>query len=452
MSDLYLLLFAGLMLAGFALGRWRAQAVAGGRYAEMHSLPSYHGLFVVCGVFAPMLAIFVIGTPLTASSPPRPRWRSCRRRCSEPLRASTAFREVASLVAGRHVGEASAALKVAAAYAEVQRGARIVLGAGLAAGLLALAWVPSRISMPRAQLGRAVRRRRAACVRRRRRPDHDRHRAVGGDRNLPLFLRPGHQGRPGVFDFLFGTEWNPQAALRADQGDIQTAYGFLPLLVGTLLITAVAIGVAGPLGLMSAIYLAEYASPRLRSWAKPVLEILAGIPTVVLGFRCPHRGAVHPRLGHVARARRRFESALAAGLVMGMMIISFVVLALQTTSSTLCRSRCATAPTRSRDQVETLKQVEASAALPGIVSAFMLAISRAIGETMIVVMARAGRQPDDQPARGGDHDHRPDQDDPRRRPGVRQRQDARRLRARLRPVLHHARPQLHRAARGATLP
>ncbi len=83
---------------------------------------------------------------------------------------------------------------------------------------------------------------------------------------LRFFFDPALKGRPTVIEFLFGTEWNPQAALRADQGDIKTAFGFIPLLTGTLLITLIAICVAGPLGLFSAIYLAEYATPRFRAW------------------------------------------------------------------------------------------------------------------------------------------------------------------------------------------
>src|SRR5262249_30996116 len=99
-----------------------------------------------------------------------------------------------------------------------------------------------------------------------------------------FFFDPDIKGKPTVAGFLFGTDWNPQSALRADQGEIQTACGFVPLLVGTLLITFIAMCVAGPIGLLSAIYLSEYASGPVRAFFKPVLETLAGIPTVVLGF------------------------------------------------------------------------------------------------------------------------------------------------------------------------
>ncbi|MGH8677855.1 MAG: phosphate ABC transporter permease subunit PstC, partial [Burkholderiales bacterium] len=173
-----------------------------------------------------------------------------------------------------------------------------------------------------------------------------------------------------------------------DQGEISTAYGFVPLLTGTLLITFIAICVAGPLGLYSAIYLAEYASPRVRATLKPLLEILAGIPTVVLGFFAALTVAPLIRgWGEVFGLNVASESALAAGLVMGMMIIPFI--------SSLSDDIINAVPQALRDgayalgatKAETIKQVVLPAALPGIVSAFMLAISRAIGETMIVVMA-----------------------------------------------------------------
>ncbi|NJO55255.1 MAG: phosphate ABC transporter permease subunit PstC [Rhodospirillales bacterium] len=205
---------------------------------------------------------------------------------------------------------------------------------------------------------------------------------------LRFFFDPSLKGRPTVTEFLFGTEWNPQAAMRADQGDIKTAFGFLPLLTGTLLITFIAICVAGPLGLMSAIYLAEYASPRLRAWAKPVLEILAGIPTVVLGFFAALTVAPLIRgWGESIGLDVASESALAAGLVMGMMIIPFISSLSDDVINAVPQSMRDGAYALGATKSETIRQVILPAALPGIVSAFMLAISRAIGETMIVVMA-----------------------------------------------------------------
>ena len=150
----------------------------------------------------------------------------------------------------------------------------------------------------------------------------------------------------------------------------------------------IAISIAGPLGLFSAIYMAEYASPRVRGIAKPLLEILAGVPTVVLGFFAALTVAPLIRgWGESFGLSVSSESALAAGVVMGMMIVPLI--------SSLSDDIINAVPQSLRDgsyamgatKSETIKKVVLPAALPGIVSAFILAISRAIGETMIVVMA-----------------------------------------------------------------
>ena len=180
--------------------------------------------------------------------------------------------------------------------------------------------------------------------------------------------------------FLFGTQWSPTAE--------PASFGFIPLLAGTLLITLIAILVAGPLGLLSAIYMAEYASPKLRGTLKPLLEMLAGVPTVVLGFFAAL--TVAPLIRETGQSMGLMvasESALAAGLVMGMMIVPLISSLsddiINAVPQTLRDGSFAMGATKS----ETIKRVVIPAALPGIASAFMLAISRAIGETMIVVMA-----------------------------------------------------------------
>ncbi len=191
-----------------------------------------------------------------------------------------------------------------------------------------------------------------------------------------------------VFDFLFGIHWSPQEAIREYQVGGSGSFGALPLFIGTLLISFIALMIAVPLGLMSAIYLSEYSSPRFRSFAKPVLEMLAGIPTVVYGFFAAITVAPFIRdLGESLGLSLSSESALAAGIVMGVMIIPFV--------SSLSDDIISAVPQAMRDgsyamgatKSETIKQVIIPAALPGIVSSVLLAASRAIGETMIVVMA-----------------------------------------------------------------
>lgn len=191
-----------------------------------------------------------------------------------------------------------------------------------------------------------------------------------------------------LWAFLTGLEWSPQIAMRADQVGSSGAFGAVPLFTGTLLISAISLIIAVPVGLLSAIFLAEYANAAQRAVIKPLLEILAGIPSVVYGFFAaltvaPFIRGVGADMGFAVSS----ESALAAGLVMGIMIIPFV--------SSLSDDFINAVPQSLRDgayalgatQSETIRQVVIPAALPGIVGGVLLAASRAIGETMIVVMA-----------------------------------------------------------------
>jgi phosphate transport system permease protein len=190
-------------------------------------------------------------------------------------------------------------------------------------------------------------------------------------------------------EFLFGTSWSPQTAIRADQAGSSGAFGAVPLFWGTIFIGAIiAMIVAIPLGLMSAIYLTQYAHPRTRRWMKPILEILAGVPTVVYGYFAALTVAPAVRdVGLTLGLPASSESALAAGLVMGIMIIPFV--------SSMADDSLAAVPQAMRDgslamgatTSETIRKVLVPAALPGVVGGVLLAVSRAIGETMIVVMA-----------------------------------------------------------------
>ncbi|HWK35801.1 phosphate ABC transporter permease subunit PstC [Sphingomonas sp.] len=193
-----------------------------------------------------------------------------------------------------------------------------------------------------------------------------------------------------ITDFLFGTHWSPQVIPANDPGSV---LGAVPLFWGTFFIGAViAMIVAIPFGLMSAIYLTQYAAPSVRRWMKPILEMLAGVPTVVYGYFAAL--TVGPAIRDLAVALgmpyASSESALAAGLVMGVMIIPFV--------SSMADDSIAAVPTAMRDgslamgatTSETIARVLLPAALPGVVAGILLAVSRAIGETMIVVMAASG--------------------------------------------------------------
>ncbi len=191
-----------------------------------------------------------------------------------------------------------------------------------------------------------------------------------------------------VTDFLFGRQWSPQLAIRADQVGSSGAFGIVPVFLGTLMISGIAMCVAVPIGLLSAIYLAEYAHPRVRNLAKPLLEILAGIPTVVYGFFAalavaPFFRQAGERLGWQVSS----ESALAAGMVMGIMIIPFISSLADDVIHAVPRSLREGALALGATRSEAVCRVVLPAALPGIAGGILLAVSRAIGETMIVVMA-----------------------------------------------------------------
>jgi phosphate transport system permease protein len=191
-----------------------------------------------------------------------------------------------------------------------------------------------------------------------------------------------------ITEFLFGLEWSPQIALRADQVAGSGAFGAVPLFAGTLLIAGIAMVVAAPIGLMTAIYLSEYAPRSIRGVAKPLLEILAGIPTVVYGFFAALVVAPEIRqFGEALGMTVASESALAAGLVMGVMIIPFVSSLSDDVINAVPQSMRDGAYALGATKSETTRQVIVPAALPGIVGGLLLAVSRAIGETMIVVMA-----------------------------------------------------------------
>lgn len=191
-----------------------------------------------------------------------------------------------------------------------------------------------------------------------------------------------------VTEFLFGLEWHPQTAMRSDQVGSSGSFGAVPLFTGTLLISLIAMLTAGPIGLFSAVYLAEYANKNIRDVAKPLLEILAGVPTVIYGFFAALIVAPLMRdTGGFFGVAISSESALAAGLVMGVMIIPIISSLSDDVITSVPRALREASYSLGATQSETIRSVVLPAALPGIVSAFLLAASRAIGETMIVVMA-----------------------------------------------------------------
>ena len=196
-----------------------------------------------------------------------------------------------------------------------------------------------------------------------------------------------------ITDFLFGLNWSPQRVFVRDAGDLDTrdlanAFGAVPLFAGTFLVALIAMCVSVPVGLLTAIYMSEYASPKVRDWAKPIIEILAGIPTVVYGFFAALTVAPLVRdIGQGAGLTVSSESALAAGFVMGIMIIPFISSLSDDVIKSVPQSLREGSYAMGATKRETIVKVLLPAALPGIVGSFLLAVSRAIGETMIVVMA-----------------------------------------------------------------
>jgi phosphate transport system permease protein len=385
-----LFVVVGLALLGYYLARQRAvsAAVAAGPRG-FHSLPGYHGGYVALWCALPALALLVLWQVF------EPAWLRSSVLDSLPQtmqalpddQLGLVYNEIRNLVDGNFVtGEPSPELKVAAErYTELRASSRnAATGAVLVLGIIVLVWAYRRVRpdfRARNRVERAIELLLIAAS------------CVAILTTIGIFLSVFVEAlrffrQVSLFDFLFGTTWSPQTAIRADQIGASGAFGAVPLFTGTLLISGLAMLVAVPVGLMSAIYLSEYASRRLRAYAKPLLEILAGIPTVVYGYFAALTVAPLLRgLGDSVGLNVASESALGAGLVMGIMIIPFV--------SSLSDDVINAVPQALRDgsyglgatKSETIRNVVFPAALPGIVGAVLLAVSRAIGETMIVVMA-----------------------------------------------------------------
>ncbi|GIK33604.1 MAG: phosphate transport system permease protein [Gammaproteobacteria bacterium] len=386
-----LLILCGLVVASFVLARRRAIATAGGYKGirSLHSLPAYYGYFAAMWAAGPALLLLLLWS---AASDPIIMGRVVEV-LPEPYRSiqgpelDLVLNDVRVLAAGRRSGtEQQQALQgTAAHYQSLQAASRSLLATlaiflALAGGLYAYRRINPRLQA-RNHVERVIR---AVLV---------------GASTIAVFTTLGillsvvfeaarFFSRVPFHEFLFGMEWSPQTAIRADQVGSSGAFGAVPLFTGTLLISGVAMLVAVPIGLMIAIYLCEYAAPRVRALVKPVLEILAGIPTVVYGyFAAITMAPLLRELGQALGLQVASESALGVGLVMGVMIIPFV--------SSLSDDVINAVPQSLRDgslalgatASETIKRVVLPAALPGIVGGVLLAISRAIGETMIVVMA-----------------------------------------------------------------
>jgi len=390
-SSLLFVLLVALSVLAFQLGKARAISVVGGLRGirDLHSLPGHYGLLTAIWCGLPALVVFALWislqdlviTQLVLADLPE----SAMAQSEQAL--ALLLNDLRNVVAGNvPAAMVAESTRVAAAeYLKLQRIAQLALTVvTFAVGIAGLLVVRARIRpdlRARNAYERVIEWALFGCS------------AVAVLTTIGIVLSIVFEATRffnivPVTEFVFGTNWSPQMAIRADQVGSSGAFGAVPLFVGTLLISFIAMIVAVPIGLFSAIYLAEYAPLQVRKVVKPLLEVLAGVPTVVYGFFAVT--TVGPALrvaGEAIGLPVAGESALAAGLVMGIMIIPFV--------SSLSDDMITAVPQSLRDgayalgatRSETIRQVVLRAALPGIVGGVLLAISRAIGETMIVVMA-----------------------------------------------------------------
>jgi phosphate transport system permease protein len=389
-SNVFFLLM-GLATLGFYLGRGRSLALAKDLRGirDLHSLPNYYGYYTAlwCGLPALLLlCIWVVAdgsvmTEVVMESLPSAELPS------DSVEYTLLANKISNLSIGvlPSAGQPDFILDAAQQLRDlIQLSSWIMAVAVLALAMVGLIWGRAAVS---------------ANFRARQRVEKVVQYALFACACLAIFTTLGivlsvlfeslqfFKSVP-VADFVLGLDWSPQTAIRADQVGSSGSFGAVPLFAGTLLVSVVAMFIAVPIGLMSAIYLAEYANRSVRAYAKPALEILAGIPTVVYGFFAALTVAPYIRdVGEGWGLSVSSESALAAGAVMGVMIIPFI--------SSLADDVISAVPQAMRDgslamgatHSETIRRVVIPAALPGIVAGIMLAVSRAIGETMIVVMA-----------------------------------------------------------------
>jgi phosphate transport system permease protein len=378
-----------LSLVAYAVGQSAGRRFAAEHGAEMHSLPSYHGAFVAIWVGVPALVLTLLWLLFQGSVLDGLLIRSlpdAMTAGAKPSQLNLYLSEIRNVAAGRIFTEPSPEIAAAAA--------RLVRWEGLARValfLVALAMMIVALILARSRLAPRFRARNGV------------ERILSGFMIfcsiVAIFTTIGiivsllyeawaFFALVPPAEFFFGLRWEPQIAIRADQVAGAGAFGAVPVFLGTLVIASIAMLVATPIGLFTAIYLVEYADERVRRFVKPMLEILAGVPTVVYGFFAIL--VVAPAIrnaGGMLGIAVSPNSALAAGVVMGVMIIPFI--------SSLSDDAIRAVPRAMRDgslamgatRAETVTRVLLPAALPGIMGGVLLALSKTLGETMIVLMA-----------------------------------------------------------------
>lgn len=388
----YLLLIIGLAALsalGYHLGRSRSRKSVGGKIRDLHSLPRYYGAYVAlwCGVPAFIvlflwvaLAPSIVMSVVISDMPPEIRELP-------KSRLTLVANDIQNLAAGYTMGGEPDPVTLMAAehykrLRQISYASLLVVVLSICLGGLSLGLRHITPALrARVWVEKAMRVAMLICS------------TVAIFTTVGIVLSVLFESlrffeKVPFFDFLFGLKWSPQIAIRADQVGASGSFGMVPLLTGTILISAIAMLVAVPIGLMSAIFLSEYASRGVRAAVKPLLEILAGIPTVVYGFFAAMLVAPLIRnAGESIGLDVSSESALAAGLVMGIMIIPFVSSLSDDVINAVPQSMREGSLGLGATTSETVLRVLLPAALPGIVGSVLLAVSRAIGETMIVVMA-----------------------------------------------------------------
>lgn len=386
----YLLLaILAFALVAFFIGRTSGRRFAAAEGAKVHSLPGYHGAFVAVWVGVPALVLVILWIILQGSVIDNMLLGTLPATLTEgrsPAQMSLLLSEIKNVASGVIFGEPDPAVVTAAdtlvRWQQIAGWAMVVVA--MAIMLLGLFLAVSRLSPRfRARTGfeTFVMATMVLC-------SVVAILTTAGIIVSLIWESLTFFSMVPVHEFLFGLRWEPQIAIRADQVAGQGAFGAVPVFLGTIVISTIAMVVAIPIGLFTAIYLVEYAGDRVRNVVKPLLEMLAGVPTVVYGFFAVLTVAPAVRnAGTLLGITTSPNSALAAGVVMGVMIIPFI--------SSLSDDAIRAVPRSMRDgsmamgatRAETMTKVLLPAALPGIVGGILLALSRAIGETMIVVMA-----------------------------------------------------------------
>ncbi len=446
MSVYLLLILIGLPLAGFLLARRQAVAMVGGG-SSLHSLPDFHGAYVAAWTGIPATLLVVLWIALQGPVLDQAVFASLPDDFRDAVaNQSLVIAEIHSVADGRIFGEPAPEVRAAAERLQTWRSMASwsMVAVAAAAALAGLVVTRSRLApafRARHRVEDVLSGLMVVCS------------VIAVLTTLGILLSLVFESirffaRVPWYEFLFGLNWEPQIAIRSDQVAGLGSFGAVPVFLGTVVIAVIAMLVATPIGLLSAIYLTEYASPRFRAVAKPSLEILAGIPTVVYGFFAVL--TVAPAL-RIAGAWIGLDvapnSALAAGSVMGLMIIPFI--------SSLSDDALAAVPQAMRDGSAALGATKVRDHREGAAAG---SASRDHGRRPAGGQPgdrrdhdrgdgrRPDRQDDPEPVRLGHHRDRADRHPADRRHRVRQPQDPGRLRPRHGAVHQHALPERGGAA------